>query len=332
MRRARGLFDRLVDPDHLVEAARLTARGKRRRRAVAGFLARRHALLARIRAELMAGAWRPAPFEILQIHDPKPRIIGVAPVVDRVVYTALVEAMAPAILPGVMPESFACRRGTGVHRAVYAIRRAMARHRFAIHLDVKVFFPSIDVSILQWLLARRIADDRFLDVLDRTIDVGLDLYRRPEIRVFAGLTDDWPPAERGLPIGTATSQFCATHVYLGGLDHYIKRALKVPAAVRFVDDVLIFGDRRADLRAWRWAIGEWLMAERGLRLKHPEARIVSCAGTLNALGHRIRRGEDQALPRARRRFVRRCKGIVAGQDVPRDVRASVAAGVGVRLF
>lgn len=332
MRRARGLFERLVDADHLVEAARLTTRSKRSRRSVAGFIARRHATLARLRAELTSGVWRPAPFEVLRIRDPKPRIIGVAPVADRVVYTALVEAMAPVILPGTMPESFACRRGTGVHRAVYAIRRAMARHRFAVHLDVKAFFPSIDVSILRRLLARRIADARFEAVLDRVWEVGLDLYRRPEIRAFAGLGDGWPPPGRGLPIGTATSQFCATHVYLGGLDHFVKRELKVPSAARFVDDVLIFGDRRADLRRWRAEIGAWLQAERGLRLKHPEAPIVSCAGTLHALGHAIRRDTHHALPRARRRLVARCRGVVTGQEVPRDLRSSIAAGVGVQLF
>lgn len=331
MRTVGGLFERLVDPAHLVEAARLTARGKRRGRSVAGFIATQSEQLAAIHSALLEGTWRPQGFELMRIRDPKPRIIAVAPVADRVVHTALVEAMTPAFERGLMPESFACRKGYGVHRAVLALQRAMRRHRFAVHLDVKAFFPSIDVAILRRLLARRISDRRFLAVLDRIFESSAGLYARADLRAFAGLSADWPPPGRGLPIGTATSQFLATHVYLGGLDHFTKRALEVPAMVRFVDDVVCFGDRRADLRRWRVAIGAWLMAERGLRLKHPQARLIACAGTLNALGYRVRRDAYRPRARARRRFVRRARGLIVGDRGVRDGRAAVASAVGVQL-
>jgi len=332
MRRTRGLFDRLCCPEHLVEAARLTVRGKRRRPAVARFLTRRAEHLTEIRGGLVEGTWRPRGFQVMRIRDPKPRIIAVAPVVDRVVHTALTEAIAPVYLPRLMPEDFACRPGSGVHRAVYALRRAMKRRRFAVHLDVRAFFPSIDVDRLRALLRRHIADGPFLAVLDRVFESGAGLYTRPGLRRFAGLPPDWPPPGRGLPIGTATSQFLATHVYLGGLDHFVKRTLKVPAAVRFVDDLIIFGDRRADLRRWRGEIGRWLADERGLRLKHPEARVISCRGTLNALGHRIRRDSHAALPRARRRFVARMRQVLVDDAGPVDLDGAVAAAMGVQLF
>lgn len=47
--------------------------------------------------------------------------------------------------------------------------------------------------------------------------------------------------------------------------------------------------------AMRPLIGQWLIAERGLRLKHPQARILSCHGHLDALGYRIRRCGVTAL-------------------------------------
>ncbi len=64
----------------------------------------------------------------------------------------------------------------------------------------------------------------------------------------------------------------------------------------------------------------------------PEARIISCAGTLNALGHRIRRGEHRALPRSRRRFVKRMRGVIVGDTPLKDVRGAVAAAIGVQVF
>lgn len=160
---------------------------------------------------------------------------------------------------------------------------------------------------------------------------ALLVYCDPEVRRFARLTDDWPPPGRGLPIGASTSQFLATHVYLMGLDHHIKRVLKVPSYVRYGDDICCFGDRRADLRAWRAAIGQWLWHERGLRLKHPEARILSCAGRLDALGHRVQRAGIAPLGRARRRLVARVAAALDGRAGV-DVERSIAATAGVLLF
>lgn len=163
--------------------------------------------------------------------------------------------------------------------------------------DVKKYFPSIDVEILRDILAARIRDQKFMAVVDRVLEAGRGLYDSPRVRRFVGLSDDFPPLGSGLPIGALTSQFFAAHVYLQSFDHFVKRALKVPAYVRYVDDFFLFGDRRADLRAWRAATAEFLWRERRLRLKFPEARVRSCAGHMDALGVRIRRVGIEPLPR-----------------------------------
>ena len=69
-----------------------------------------------------------------------------------------------------------------------------------------------------------------------------------------------------------------------------------------MDDLFLFTNSRAQLRAWRSEIGGWLFQERGLRLKHPNARILSCYGHMDALGHRIRRGAIEVLPGAWKRM------------------------------
>jgi len=62
---------------------------------------------------------------------------------------------------------------------------------------------------------------------------------------------------RGLPIGNLTSQFWA-NVYLNGLDHFIKRRLKCPGYVRYVDDMLLFSNWKADLQDWSSHISNYL--------------------------------------------------------------------------
>ncbi len=299
------LYPRLCDPDHLERAADATVRGKRHRSDVAWFLFRREAELARLGRQLRDGSYRPEGFELVRIRDPKPRLIARLPIAERVVHTALVDLMEPVFFRSLMPEAYACRPGKGTHRAVLRLVELVRRHRFAVHLDIRSYFPSIDLAIVRRLLRRRIRDAEFLAVVDRVLEAGRGIYDHPERRRLAGMAPDWPPPGRGLPIGSFLSQLLAAHVYLDELDHFVKRRLKVPGYLRYVDDLFLLGDRRGAMRAWRRALGEWLAEERGLRLKHPEARILSCRGHLDALGHRVERGGASALPRAYGRLRRR---------------------------
>ncbi len=54
---------------------------------------------------------------------------------------------------------------------------------------------------------------------------------------------------RGLPIGNLTSQFRA-NVYMNPFDHFVKRELRCEGYVRYVDDMLLFGDDKDVM--WNW--------------------------------------------------------------------------------
>lgn len=202
---------------------------------------------------------------------------------DRIAHAAIALLLEEAWGPRLLPCDMACRRGFGAHRAQLAVQRGMRQHRFAVHLDVRAYFPSIELTSLRTVLRRRIRDERFLAVLDQVLAAGAGLIDDPWLRQFFRVGPEWPPPGRGLPVGAYTSQVLATHVVLCDLDHHLKRTLKVPTYVRYVDDLFLFGDRRADLRRWRAAVGAWLRDERDLRLKHPEALVLAGAGTLRAL-------------------------------------------------
>jgi RNA-directed DNA polymerase len=337
MKTVQGLFPRLCDPEHLDQAARDTVRGKRRRPDVAWFLFRREEELANIREELASAAFRPSPLELVRIRDPKPRLISRVPIRDRVVHTALVALMEPVFLRSLSPDAFACRPDHGTHRAVLRLLEFQRRHRFVLHLDIKSYFPSIDRDILIRLLHRRIRDRPFLGIVEQILHSGAGLYDWPDARQAARLATDWPPPGRGLPIGSYTSQLFAAHVYLAAFDHWVKRQLKVPGYLRYVDDLFLFAHHRADLRRWREQAATWLMEERGLRLKHPNARILSCHGHLDALGYRLRRDGFEALPRALQRLRQRVQHEVhrshrrSGRGRV-DMERSIASSAGIVLF
>jgi hypothetical protein len=198
----------------------------------------------------------------------------------------------------------ACWKGRGVHRALLALQGHMRKHRFVLHLDIRTYFPSVDPQRLLPLVQARIDDPEFLRALEQVLASGTGLLDDPTCRAWARLSDDWPPKGRGLPVGAQTSQFLATHAYLGQLDSWAMRSLRVGAWMRYVDDIFIFGHRRESLRHWRSEIAHWLLLHRDLRLKHPQAPVLACAGSLDALGQRVYRDRICSQPGAWRRLRR----------------------------
>jgi RNA-directed DNA polymerase len=138
-----------------------------------------------------------------------------------------------------------------------------------LQCDVRQFFPGIDHAILQAQLERVIVDDDAHWLIARILASGVGvLADEYALHLFPG--DDLLAAcrPRGLPIGNLTSQFWA-NVYLDPLDQFVKRQLKCPAYLRYVDDFLLFAPDKAALRAWRDDIISFLA---GLRLTLHEER------------------------------------------------------------
>lgn len=330
MHTASGLHVRLLDAEEFDLAACSSTAGKRRRPDVAWFLFRREPVLARILSELRDGSWRPGPFALLRVHDPKPRLIARASVEDRIVHAALVRQMERPILRGASDADFACRPGFGTHAARRRLLRLVRAFEHAVHLDVRAYFPSVRADLLRRLLAARIRDARFLAVLDQVIERGRGLYDTPAARAFVRMDAEWPPRGEGLPIGASTSQLWAAHLYLQALDHHVQRVLHVRGYLRYVDDLFLFGDRRGALRAQAAGVAEWLWTERELKLKAPEPRVQSCREPLDGLGARITRDGIAPRPRALRALraaAARQVYRLAGERLP-DFARSVASRVG----
>ncbi len=299
-------LEAIAAPGRLLAAWRRYRSGKRRRPAVARFEIDAERRLLNLSDAVLAGAYRHGRYRLLRIRDPKPRLIAVASVGDRVVHRAVYDALAPLYGAAFIADSYACLEGRGSHRAVLRFLELQRRHRFVMHLDVESYFASVDHRILQGLLDRRLRDARVVGLLDAILASGRELYRRREVAAFYGWPAQRAGRPRGLPIGNLTSQWWG-NLYLDGFDQFAKRALKVRGYERYMDDLVLFGDDRAALRGWRREARDWLWQERRLRLNRRKGHIRSTALPQTYLGHRItRRGYDLG-PKAWRRFRRRSR-------------------------
>lgn len=129
---------------------------------------------------------------------------------------------------------------------------------------------------------------------------------------------------RGLPIGNLTSQFWA-NVYLNSFDHFVKRELRCPAYLRYVDDILLFADDKATLWAWRAALIERLAR---LRLTiHPGAQPQPVTLGVPFLGFVVFPEERRLKQRKGIHFQRRLKQLAARYEAGEAAAADITAAV-----
>jgi hypothetical protein len=262
-------------------------RGKRRRPGVAAFGldAERHVL--RLARELRAGNWQPGGYRLLRVVDPKRRLVAAAPVRDRVVHHAVHRVLAPRFNRGFSAHSYACLPGRGSHRAVLTFLDRVRRFRHVLQLDVRRYFYSIDRGVLAGLLLPRCREAPLRDLLQHLLDSGGELYRPAWVADWLGWEQPGPSG-KGLPIGNLTSQWWG-NLYLDGLDHFCCRALRVPAYQRYMDDITLFADDAATLRSAREALRAWLLDERRLELKDPDAKPMRTDRRFGYLGYEVTR-------------------------------------------
>jgi len=292
------MYQRLVSWDNLLLAYRKAAKGKRGQPNVAGFEYHLEERLLELQQELQNFTYRPGPYTSFHIHEPKRRLISAAPFRDRVVHHALCNLIELLFERSFIFDSYANRIGKGTHRALDRAQTFSRRYPYLLQCDIRQFFPSIDHAILHNILANGIEDENILWLCDQILASGVgvlsDVYEMvyfPEDDLFSILRP------RGLPIGNLTSQFWG-NVYLNGFDHFVKRTLRCPAYLRYVDDFLLFSEDKETLWCWKHEIEERLA---GLRLTiHAGAHPVPVTEGFSFLGF-------QLFPEKRR--LKRRKGI-----------------------
>jgi hypothetical protein len=195
-----------------------------------------------------------------------------------------------------------------------------------LQCDVVQFFPAVDHAVLREILFKRITDDQAHWLVDLILDSGAGvLTAEYDVVFFPG--DDLLAAARprGLPIGNLSSQFWA-NCYLNELDQFVKRELKCPAYVRYVDDFLLFSDSRRQLWDWRRAILDFLPCLR-LTLHERRSTVYPVTNGIPFLGfvtyptHRLLKRRN-GIAFARRFRVQRQR-LASGELEHAEVKASV---------
>ena len=285
MKTYKHLYPQITSFDNIHLAFKDARKGKRSRPDVAEFEFNLEENLLDLQKELQQEDYQPGEYRNFQIFDPKPRLISAAPFRDRVVHHALCRVIEPFFDRRFIYDSYACRKGKGTHAAVDRAQSFSARYPYVLKCDIEHFFPRMDHEVLYGQFTRVLADSRTLRLCRLILKSGAHIHQDVEPAYFMGDDLFSTLRPRGLPIGNLTSQFWA-NVYLNPLDHFIKRELKCPAYLRYVDDFLLFSDSKEYLHEWRSEVINFLSSLR-LTLHENEAQVFPTRTGIPFLGWRV---------------------------------------------
>lgn len=205
--------------------------------------------LYQIQEMLINKTYKVSPYKCSIIQDSgKERMIMKLPYFpDRIIQWAIMLQIEPMLIKHFCNHSCASIKNAGITKATNLTRKYLKdvnNSQYCLKLDVKKFYPNIDQTILKNLIRKKIKDNDLLELLDLIID----------------------SCENGLPIGSYLSQYLS-NFYLSNFDHWCKETLKIKYIIRYMDDIIILGKSKEQLRNYLDKITVYLKEELNLELK-----------------------------------------------------------------
>ncbi|RME07292.1 MAG: RNA-directed DNA polymerase [Bacteroidetes bacterium] len=284
MKRLNNLTELAADPANLRLAFVKARKGKQGSGAVQGYARHLQANLLILRNQIRSGKVRVGNYRFFTIRDPKERLICAPAFSEQVLHHALMNVCHDRFESFQIFDSYASRKGKGVHAALDRAQHYVRKYNWFLKLDVRKYFASISHEVLLGQLERLFKDQRLLDI-------------------FHSIVQSWEATPgRGLPIGALSSQYFANH-YLAVLDHYVREMLCPGGYLRYMDDMVLFGKDKNLLKEMLGRIESFTAERLQLQLKPPQ--LLRCRHGLSFLGYRLFAQQRRLTRRSKRRFLRK---------------------------
>ena len=228
------------------------------------------------------------PFEFME-YFPKKRIIYSMPFSDRVVNAAAYKVLWPIYSKSFYEHSYGSVPEKGALRAVKKLQEWMQiterkpQQWYIGKMDITKFFFRLPVEVQLRELGRPLDDNDMMWFLETAIKCDGRPFGLP-LRCT-----DVTTAERVSGIGMQTGSLISQHtanVVLTPVDHYIKREIRVPYYMRYMDDMIFLTPSKS--QAWETVgqVDDYLQENFGLQLNEKTA-VIPVGNPVEFVGRKV---------------------------------------------
>ena len=171
-----NLFEQIISLENLFASWKEFRKGKRKKFDIQIFERNLEDELFKLCTDLKSKTYHHSNYTSFHITDPKLRHIHKAIVRDRIVHHAVYRILYPIFDQAFIYDSYSCRFNKGTHKAIQRlvqfsrkISKNYTRPCWALKLDIKKFFDSVDQEILLKLIKRKISDPNTLGLIENII-------------------------------------------------------------------------------------------------------------------------------------------------------------------
>jgi len=215
---------------------------------------------------MSSGSYMPPPVRAVEIPKKSggSRMLGVPTVADRVAQTVAYLYLEPEVEPVFHQDSYGYRPRRSAHDALRVCRARCWEYDWALDLDLKSFFDSLDHSLVMKAVAHHTNLRWILLYVERWLKAPLQLE-----------DGTLKARDRGSPQGSAISPVLANIFLHYALDLWLGREFPAVPFERYADDVILHCNGKAQAQLVRDAIIKRL-AQVGLELNLDKTRVVYC--------------------------------------------------------
>lgn len=305
MKSIKNIKERVTDFGNLRDAYFHARRSKRFRNEVLEFSANLEDNLHDLQKALRDQTYVPGPYKKKVIHDPVDRLIMWQAFIHRVVQWAVYQVINPEFVRGYIEDSYACIKGRGsdaaAQRLFYFMQQAgrkdqravrdekgrpLSRH-YVMKLDTSKFFYRIDHQVSLNLIGKKCNYDPWIMwLMDLFVNAPGEKFGFPPGKGVKDVSPDEMLADRGLAVGSLLNQMLA-NVNQNEVDHYAKRELRIHYYVRYMDDIVILSDSKAQLHEWKEKIERFMQERLKLELNPKKCFIEPISRGIDFCQYRV---------------------------------------------
>ena len=271
-------------------------------------------------------------YNIFLVREPKYRLIMSESFPDKVVNHLFSKyVLSYALQSTLINSNVATRKDKGSKEAYrlfikYTNKLIYENKKiYVLKLDISKYFYNINHNILMNMVSEKIKDERVLDMLKVILDttdndyinktilsvVNREIYKVNKLNISTiekeKLINELKsiPLYRkgyGLPIGNMSSQILAVF-FLNKVDHFIKEKLNCKYYIRYMDDLVILGNDKEELKNIFESVSKYIESF-DLNV-NKKSGIYSLSNSVNFLGYNFKVFNNKLIIRYRSDTIKR---------------------------